>query len=215
MKNPDSILPPAPVRLPVGSAGGVIFDVVAWGPAKADVDFSVACMFEHEMAGASVAGGLLGLDQALDGHLTRLRAAGAFRAQEMETLLISTPPSSVAARAVLVIGLGAPETLDGDRLRRATRVALREAIRHGALSMAFAPSVLDAGHTDNATLNMPEVMLDGMLSALRAEHGLADAGLARRPALQHCTFDVGAPRVNAAALEFAAAFTRLAKLEME
>jgi cytosine/adenosine deaminase-related metal-dependent hydrolase len=109
-----------------------------------------------------------------------------------------------------VIGLGDPATLDADRLRRATRVAMREAIRHGARTMAFAPSVLDAGHSDNAALNMPEVMLDGMLGALRAEHALALAGLARPPALRYCTFDVGAPRVKAAALEFSAAFARLA-----
>jgi hypothetical protein len=193
-------------RLPIGHTEGVEFDVVAWGPAQADVDFSVACMFEHELNGAPVAGGLLGLDTALDGQLTALRASGAFRAQPMETLLISLPPAAIAARAVLVIGLGAPETLDSDRLRRATRVAMREAIRHGARSLAFAPSVLDGGHTDNAALDMPHVMMDGMLSALRAEHALAQAGLAPPPSVQHCTFDVGAPRLQGAGEAFAAAF---------
>ena len=198
-----------PVRLPIGTSHDVVFDVVAWGPAMAEVDLSVACMFEHEVSGAPVAGGLLGLDRALAGQLTRLRADGAFRAQAMETLLITTPPPALAPRAILVIGLGDPDRLTSDVLRRATRVAMREAIRHGARSMAFAPSVLDAGHTDNAALNMPEVMLDGMLSALAAVVTLAATGLAPAPALQHCTFDVGAPRVQAAALAFAAAFTRL------
>jgi hypothetical protein len=199
----------SPARLPIGTHDGVVFDVVAWGPAQADVDFSVACMFEHEL-GAGMAGGLLALDRALGGALSRLRAAGAFRAQAMETLLVTTPPSGVTARAVLVIGMGDPAALDGDVLRRACRVAMREAIRYGAASMAFAPSVLDAGHTDNAALNMQEVMLDGMLGALRAEHMLAEAGLARPPALRHCTFDVGAPRLQAAGQAFVQAFARLA-----
>jgi hypothetical protein len=198
-----------PARLPIGNVHGVLFDVVAWGPAHAEVDLSVACMFEHEADDAAIAGGLLGLDQALDGQLSRLRASGAFLAQEMETLLITLPPPAVRARAVLVIGLGDPATLDSDRLRRATRVAMREAIRHGARSMAFAPSVLDAGHTDNAALDMPAVMLDGMLGALRAELDLAAAGLAPPPALEHCTFDVGAPRATEAAQAFAAAFRQL------
>jgi hypothetical protein len=149
-------------RLPIGHVDGVDFDVVAWGPAQADVDFSVACMFEHELDGAPIAGGLLGLDTALGGKLTALRASGDFLAQPMETLLISLPPATLPARAVLVIGLGQPETLDSDRMRRATRVAMREAIRHGARSMAFAPSVLDGGHTDNAGLDMPRVMMQGM-----------------------------------------------------
>jgi len=200
---------PSPARLPIGTHDGVVFDVVAWGPAQADVDFSVACMFEHEL-GAGMAGGLLALDQALGGSLSRLRAAGAFRAQPMETLLVTTPPPGMTPRAVLVIGMGDPALLDGDLLRRACRVALREAIRYGAASMAFAPSVLDAGHTDNAQLNMQEVMLDGMLGALRAEHMLAEAGLARTPALRHCTFDVGAPRLQAAGRAFVEAFARLA-----
>lgn len=85
----NSAAPSAPVRLPIGAAGGVVFDVVAWGPAHADVDFSVACMFEHEADGAAISGGLLALDQALGGHLTRMRADGAFLAQPMETLLIT------------------------------------------------------------------------------------------------------------------------------
>jgi hypothetical protein len=198
-----------PARLPIGSADGVAFDVVAWGPAHADVDFSVACMFEHEVDGAAIAGGLLELDEALGKQLTRLRTDGFFGGQPMETLLITQPPAGVTPRAVLVVGLGDPATLDGERLRQATRVAMREAIRHGARSMAFAPSVLDAGHTNNAGLNMQEVMLDGMLSALRTELALAAAGLTARPALQQCTFDVGAPRLAGAAQSFAAAFEGL------
>lgn len=204
----DHALYSAPVRLPIGTADGVVFDVVAWGPAQADVDLSVACMFEHEVGNAPIAGGLLGLDQALGGHLTRMRAHGAFRAQPMETMLIASPPPGMTPRAVLVIGLGDPATFDADRLRQATRVAMREAIRHGARSMAFAPSVLDAGHTDNAALDMPAVMLDGMLSALSAERALAAAELSPPPALRHCTFDVGAARVAGAAQAFATAFAR-------
>jgi hypothetical protein len=199
----------APVRLPIGSVDGVVFDVVAWGPAQAAVDFSVACMFEHEVDGAAMAGGLLALDQALGGHLSHLRNVGAYQAQPMETLLVTMPPPGIAARAVLVIGLGDPAALDGDVLRRATRVAMREAIRFGAASMAFAPSVLDAGHMDNASLNMQEVMLDGMLGALRAEHLLADADLAAPPLLRQCSFDVGAPRLQAAGCSFAAALAQL------
>jgi hypothetical protein len=198
-----------PPHLPIGSIDGVDFDLVAWGPAQAAVDLSVACMFERELDPGGPQGGLLALDRALGGQLTRMRAAGAFRAQAMETLLVTIPPPGVAARAVLVIGMGDPAALDGDLLRRATRVAMREAIRAQAGSMAFAPSVLDAGHLDNAALDMQTVMLDGMLGALRAERLLAETNLARAPLLRRCSFDVGAPRAQAAARAFAAAFARL------
>ena len=212
MPETDRCIPPT--RLPIGSAEGVDFDVVAWGPAQAAVDFSVACMFEHEMDGAGMAGGLLALDQALGGYLGQVRATGAFRARPMETLLVASPRPGLAARSLLVIGLGDPATLDGARLRRATCVAMREALCHGATSMAFAPSVLDAGHTDNAALNMQEVMLDGMLEALRGKRLLAAAGLAAAPVLRRCTFDVGAPRIDAAARAFVAAFAQLTRQGM-
>ena len=205
----DTTHPTTRVRLPIGSIDGVDFDVVAWGPAQAAVDFSVACMFTHEMGSAGMAGGLLALDQALGGQLAHLRTIGAFRAEPLETLLVTTPPAAVAARAVMVIGLGDPALLNSDLLRRATRVAMREAIRFGATSMAFAPSVLDAGHTDNSQLDMQVVMLDGMLGALRAEILLSEAGLAMAPSLRHCTFDVGAPRAAGAGTGFKAAFERL------
>lgn len=208
---PDTDHQPHPLRLPIGEADGVVFDLVAWGPAQAEVDLSVACMFEREM-GSGMRGGLLALDGALGGQLSRLRALGAFRAQPMETLLVTSPPPGLAPRAILVIGMGHPELLDGELLRRATRVAMREAIRFGASSMAFAPSVLDAGHTDNAALDMQDVMLDGMLGALRAERLLAQAGLARAPGLQRCSFDVGAPRAQAAGAAFVAAFGRLVEV---
>ena len=90
-------------RFTIGKALNVAFDTVAWGPAAADVDLSVACMFEHEADGTAIAGGLLALDQALGGLLTRMRSSGAFRCQEMETLLVSLPPAGIPARAVLVI----------------------------------------------------------------------------------------------------------------
>jgi hypothetical protein len=49
-------------------------------------------MFEHEPGQGRIAGGLLALDQALGGQLTRLRAAGAFRTQSMETRLAASWP---------------------------------------------------------------------------------------------------------------------------
>lgn len=197
-------------RFPIGSFGGVDFDLVAWGPAQATVDLSVACMFERELDPRGPQGGLLALDQALGGHLTRMRAIGAFRAQPLETLLVSTPPPGMAPRALLVTGMGDPAALDGELLRRAAHTALTEAVRSGAQSMAFAPSVLDAGHVAYAALDMQSVMLDGMLGALRAERMLIEAGLASVPSLRRCSFDVGAPRAQVAAQSFAAAFARLA-----
>jgi hypothetical protein len=178
------------VRLPIGSCDGVEFDLVVAGPADTKVDFGVACMFEYEMGEAGMSG------------------AGAFPPQLMETLLMTLPPPALGPRSLLVIGMGNPALLEKDTLRRACRVAMREAIRFGAASMAFAPGILDAGHTDNAALDMHNQMMDGMLSALRAEHILAAIGLAPPPTLRECSFNVGAPRAQSAHKGFSEAFTR-------
>src|SRR5277367_5736922 len=77
-----------PARLSIGEWRGLTIDTVAWDAVGADVDMSFACMFTHEMDGAAMFGGLLHLDQSLDGALSRLRAAGDFRAEPMETLLL-------------------------------------------------------------------------------------------------------------------------------
>lgn len=182
---------PESSRLPIGSFQGVAFDVVRWVPADADVDLSFACMFEHEAPGATMTGGLLHLDQALGGALSTLRAEGLFRAEEMETLFVASPPPSAVARSIMVIGFGDPATVSHRRLERATRVAAREAIRLKARSVAFAPDLLDGGLAAGRLPDAPAAMMRGVVGALQAERRLADLGLAPPPILERWSFDVG------------------------
>ncbi len=199
----------APRRHPIGRAQGVEFDVVAWDGAHADVALSVACMFRREAAGAVIRGGLLHLDQALGGALTALRSSGDFRADEMETLLIQTPPAGVRAKQLLIIGLGDPETLSSGLLERAIRVAVREAVRAGAASVAFAPSLLDAGVVSGVTGDGAVAMLRGALRALAAESRLAALGLSPPPRLTRWSFDAGPTHLDSVGGEFGEAFARL------
>jgi hypothetical protein len=185
-------------------------EIVSWAPSEADVDLSIACMFEREMPGAHLAGGLLQLDEALGGALTRLREEGYFRAQEMETFLVQTPPQLVRARRVLLIGLGNPLTLSSAILERALRVAVREAVRLGATTVAFAPNLLDAGLRDVASLQVEVAMVRGASSALLAEYRLSELGLASPPAIQRWSFDVGPSHFDSATASFTSAFESLA-----
>jgi hypothetical protein len=185
---------------------GVEFEVGRWSPADASVDLSFACIFEHEMPGSSLSGGLLHLDQALSGLLTELRAQGAFRATAFETLFIAAPSEAVKARQVMLIGLGDPTKLRLADLERAASLAASEAVRLKANSVAFAPSLLDSGHRDNGNWDVPAALLRGALSGLRTENLLAERGVSGAPSLKRWSFDVGAARFEHAVAQFQAAF---------
>jgi hypothetical protein len=174
----------------------VAFEIVTWAPSQADVDLSIACMFEREMPGAQLAGGLLQLDEAFGGALTRQREEGAFAAHERETLLIRKPPASVQAQAVLLMGMGDPTTLSSAVIEGVLRVAFHEAVRFGASTVAFAPSLLDAGLANLAPLDLEAAMVRGVLGALRAEQS----------GVRKWVFDAGAAHFDAVAKSFLRAF---------
>jgi len=197
---------PGPARVFIGERHGLVIDCVAWDSVGADVDLSFAGLFEREMPGAAMAGGLLHLDQALGGALQRGRASGDFTAEPMETLLLETPPNGVRARTIMLIGLGDPTTLHPGLLERATRVAFREAARQRAGSVAFAPSLLDTGLKPQATAGAPSAMMTGLLSAVAVQRRLAEAGLGLEPKVSHWSFDAGASHVDEVAKAFKEAF---------
>jgi len=204
-----SEIPNQPARHGIGELHGVAFEVVAWDGAHADAALSVACMFEREAAGATLQGGLLHLDQALDGALTALRRSGGFRAEPMETLLITTPPAGIRAKTVMIIGLGVPESVTTEDLERAIRVTMREAIRLDASSVAFAPSLLDSGLVDGLSGDGALAMLRGAFDALAAEHRLASLGLTTAAKIKRWSFDAGPTHIDSVGAEFSAAFARL------
>jgi hypothetical protein len=197
-------------RKSLQTIGHVGFEIVTLAPSEADVDLSIACMFEHDMPGTTLSGGLLQLDEALGAALTKLRDEGSFRAQEMETLLIPRPPTHVPARGILIIGLGDPLSLNSDVLERALRVAVREANRLEAATVAFAPNLLDAGLKVLPSLHVEAAMVRGVISALNAEISLAELGLAPPPSICNWSFETGPAHFDAATEEFLKAFNPFA-----
>jgi len=193
------------LRQVIGSWRDISFEVAAWDGVGADVDLSCGCMFAHEATGDGPTGGLLHLDTALSGALTGLRRDGYFRAGPMETLLVSRPPAGIAARALLLVGLGDPADWTVETTAQAAATAARTAMQQGVRSVAFAPSVLDSGLTTGVTGNMPEAMVKAVLAAIDAQHRIAGLGLTPEPALRHWVFDVGAPRFEGAVAHFGSA----------
>ncbi|RQZ42245.1 peptidase M17 [Burkholderia sp. Bp9090] len=190
------------LRHSIGRWREVSFEVAAWDGVGAQVDLSCGCMFAREATGDGPTGGLRHLDLALSGALTGLRREGRFLAAPMETLWISHPPAGIAARALLLVGLGDPASWTIERTADAVATAARTAIQQEVESAAFAPSILDGGLTTVATEGMPQAMVKAVLAAIDTGYRVAELGLAAPPALRRWVFDVGAARFDGAVEHF-------------
>lgn len=194
--------------VPIGFSHGVSVEVAVRDAVTAEVDLSCACMFSHEV-GEGPTGGLAHLDATLGHAATLLRREGHFAAAEGETLLIPRPPSGIAARQVLLIGLGAPEVWTPQVMARAVATAVGFAGALKASSVAFAPGMLDGGLPGSATSGAPEAMVAGLVQALDLQARLHALDFSDAPVLKRWVFDVGGPRFAGAIARFGAALHSL------
>jgi leucyl aminopeptidase len=98
----------------------------------AAADLLVVNLFE----GTKRPGGATGaVDRAVGGAVSAAVADGDFKGELGETLLLR-PPSGIAARRLLVLGLGKKEEIDGDRVRQAMLPAMRIAKKVKAATVA-------------------------------------------------------------------------------
>ncbi len=186
----------------IGTHRGVSVDIAGWDSTAATVDLSCACMFTHEAHGATLGGGLAHLDQALGGTFTAMRWDGLFRAERGESLFLSAPPASVAAKALLVIGLGAPEDWSPQVMESAVLQAVGAAFFRPIRSIALAASMLDGGLTPAETAGASLAMLRGLTGALDAAAHLRAMNFVEPLKLNRWVFDVGGERFEGATAQF-------------
>jgi leucyl aminopeptidase len=84
------------------------------------------------------------VDQALDGLISSMYAQGEFKGNAGETVQIYTM-GKLAARYVIVVGLGAADKLQNHTLRRASGIAVRLAQSKGARRVALALDIHEDG----------------------------------------------------------------------
>ena len=84
-----------------------------------------------------VTGAVAAIDERLDGQISGLRERGDFRGKKDETLLLYPREGSVGAERLLLVGMGKPEELDRERLRRAAGTATKRAAKLRVDRLAF------------------------------------------------------------------------------
>jgi len=93
-------------RLPV--------DVLVQGPTEAPGDLQVICLFASVPDNQLLAS-LATMDQQLGGLLTTVRMPALFRGDLGETMLLTPKPGVIAAKRLLIVGLGDRATFTADR----------------------------------------------------------------------------------------------------
>lgn len=188
-----------------GERGGVTLHVVAWDGVAADVDLSCACMFTREAGNNCPQGGLAHLDSALDNRLTQWRSEGLFQAEHGDTIFLDRPPARITARSVMVIGLGDPDRWSPAATAGAVHLAFSAAGLHHATSVAFAPSMFDAGLDPDRIGDAAERMVGAVASAIDLDRRLIRDGFAQGSSVRDWIFDVGAARFESVLARFRAA----------
>jgi hypothetical protein len=181
-----------------GKIDGIVFEGVVEGPSTEATPLQVACVFEYTdgeifkspPALPPAANGMLHLDQALNGIITDIRKTGRFAGHAFETLLIIPPPGAVAAKRLLLIGLGDRKKFAPEIMITVASVAMREALRLGVSSFAFASDLKDGG-IDSPTAEVAGYAVKGAMEAYRTQAYLKSKKMAAYAPLKKVTLLTG------------------------
>jgi len=158
-----------------GKVDGVAVNGLVQGPSAAEAELQVACVFEYTEgdifnppALPANLNGMVHLDEALKGSITELRKSGKFTGHALETLLITPPKGTLAAKKLLLIGLGDRNSFTPEMMVSVGSVAMREALRLGVSNFSFASDIKDAGIDSPTALVATNVVL-GSFEAYRTQ----------------------------------------------
>jgi Cytosol aminopeptidase family, N-terminal domain len=165
--------------------------ILAQSPAETRTELQVICLFRSEPVN-TLHGSLAEANEKMKGLLDRIRTPDLFRGELGETLLITPPKDSLAARKLLVIGLGDSQTFSPQRMQLVGEILYAEAGRLGVAHPYFAPTILDGGVSRFATGDVAEQVTSGVLRAAAIDKLLQDD----KHAVTQLTFLAGPKNVS-------------------
>lgn len=198
-----------------GKVDGVAVNGLVQGPSAAKADLQVACVFEYTEGDIFNApalpanlNGMVHLDEALKGIITELRKSGKFTGHTLETLLITPPKGTLAAKQLLLIGLGDRNKFTPDLMVSVGSTAMREALQLGVTNYSFASDIKDAG-IDSPTAIVAENVVLGSFDAYRTQAYLKGQKLADYKPLKNITLLAGPAFYTVAGEGITEAITKL------
>ena len=181
-----------------GTIDGVQIEGMVQGPSTEATPLQIACVFEYTEgdifnsppALPAAVNGMVHLDHDLKGIITELRKNGKFLGHAFETLLITPPAGLISPKQVLLIGLGDRNKFSPDLMTAIGAVAMREALKLGVNSYAFASDLKDAG-IDSPTALVAANVVKGSFEAYRTQAYLKSKKMAAYKALAKITLLAG------------------------
>ncbi|MER6946219.1 M17 family peptidase N-terminal domain-containing protein [Nonomuraea sp. NPDC000554] len=184
---------PSPTQIPeqaFQAPHGLVLSVKEIGPSTQPADLQVVTLFT-KASGQTFTGAMADLDKRLGGTLSAVRDSGQFQANALETLLINPPPGSIAARRLLVIGLGDAGQASLDLMNKVGAVAAREAVRTRSATVSFAPLLRDQSFSRLDTAQVGAEVVEGALLAYDTEARFQRQDLQPCFALKHWYYEAG------------------------
>jgi hypothetical protein len=160
-------------------------------PGQPSRALQIVTRFKHKASGDTYLEAWKDFDDRVGNVVSALRDRGELVGELGETIDFVSPPSSIVAKRILLVGLGEEKALSLDSLRIAGRVAVREANCLRARRVSFAPvlrdqgsSVLDVGEGDRA-------VVESVVLAYDTEKRLQAEGLAEKWDIVEWIIDAG------------------------
>jgi len=157
--------------LAIGQCCDVELEMVAGDLSTIEADLAIVGVHSPEPIDAAITDGFEGLNKAMHGAIVRLRSDGIFTGTSGETLFLSSPPAPIAAKGVLLLGLGPTGKSVASRTRRAIRSAANQAARLSGTHAAFAPARLKTGSARFNAAASTRAILCGVIDVLAAQPG--------------------------------------------
>lgn len=169
--------------------------ILAQSPADTTTELQAICLFRSSPEN-TLHGSLTETNEKLKGLLQRIRAPDLFMGEPGETLLIAPPKNSLAARRLLIIGLGDSQSFSPQRMQLAGEILYAEASRLAVAHPFFAPTILDGGVGKFTTGEVAEQVIIGFLRATAIDRVLGDAKGSSGPGVMTLTYLAGAKNMN-------------------
>lgn len=171
----SSTLPSLGTKETLGKVEGVEIEAIVQSPSAQETPLQVICVFaytEGDIFNSPPAlpkelNGLLHVDEALNGLITKLRKTNKFKGKFLETLLID-PQKKIPAKKILLIGLGDRNQFKSEMMQMIGLIGMREALRLGVNSYSHASDLKDAG-MDSPTAAVAGYVIKGAIEAYRTQ----------------------------------------------
>jgi hypothetical protein len=179
---------PAEIRI---SNASIPTRVLVQSPAETDTELQIICLFRSDPSNI-LHGSLIEANEKLRGLLDQIRKPPLFRGELGETILIIPPAGGLAAKKLLIVGLGDSQTFTPQRMELVGSGAYRESNRLGIAHPISAPTIVHGGVTSTPPGRQREGSSLGFLRAARTEKVLKDAGGSPGQVIQDLTYLAGA-----------------------